>query len=157
MTYRLTCNVNKGKIKLKMNNNKKEKQVTNKKESKDYLSNKQMFAEIIECQRVGKISDKLGKMFLLISRHFSTKNNFTGYSYKKDMISAGVVSCCVAFPKFDAQKSTNPFAYFSQVVFNAFLQTLNKEKNHQKIRDKLLVEADMTPSFGYTTDSDDIE
>jgi DNA-directed RNA polymerase specialized sigma subunit len=132
-----------------MKNNKKEKTIPNKKESKDYLSNKQMYIEIIECQRIGKISDKLGKMFLLISQHFSTKKNFSGYSYRSDMISAGIVSCCVAFPKFDPQRSDNPFAYFSQVVFNAYLQTLNKEKNHQKIRDKLLVEAEMTPSFGY--------
>lgn len=125
-----------------------------KKESSDYLSNKQMLEEIVTCQEKGKISDKLGKMFVLLATHYATKPNFSGYSYKDEFVASGILACCVAFPKFDKKKSDNPFAYFTQVIHHAFLQTLNKEKNSQNIRDSLLIEHNMNPSFGYSSDKE---
>jgi len=123
--------------------------MTNKKKHKDYLSNKEMFAEIIKCQGEGIISDKLGKMFVLLCKHYATKPNFSGYTYVDEMVASGITSCCVAFNKFDGEKSKNPFAYFTMVVHHSFLQILNKEKNHQNIRDSLLLEAELNPSQGY--------
>jgi DNA-directed RNA polymerase specialized sigma subunit len=120
-----------------------------KRASSDYLSNKQMYEELIRCQLAGKISDKLGKMFLLLSKHYATKPNFSGYTYKDEMISSGVLACCVAFTKFDGNKSNNPFAYFTQCIHHSFLQVLNKERANQDIRDKLLIQAELNPSSGF--------
>lgn len=120
-----------------------------KKKDKDYLSNKEMYQEIIECQDRGAISDKLGRMFMLLSRKYATKPNFSGYSYKDELISAGITSCVAAFMKFKREKTQNPFSYFTQCIHTAFLQILNKEKRHQEIRDALLVQNDMTPSNSY--------
>jgi hypothetical protein len=123
--------------------------VMSKKKDKDYLSNKEMYQEIIECQDRGTISDKLGRMFMLLSRRYATKPNFSGYSYKDELISAGITASVAAFMKFKREKTQNPFSYFTQVIHTAFLQVLNKEKRHQEIRDSLLVANDMTPSNSY--------
>ena len=123
--------------------------MTSKKKHKDYLSNKEMCDEIMVCQEKGQISDRLGKMFLLLSKHYATKPNFSGYTYVDEMIASGTTSCCVAFNKFDGSKSQNPFAYFTQCIHHSFLQVLNKERNHQNIRDSLLLEAELEPSFGF--------
>lgn len=121
-----------------------------KKESKDYLSNKEMYAEIVICQEKNVMSDKLGKMFVLLATHYATKPKFSGYSYRDEMVDAGITACCVAFNKFNPQRSVNTFAYFTTCIHNAFLQILNKEKTQREIRDKLLLNADMNPSFGYS-------
>ena len=120
-----------------------------KKKEEGYLSNNEMFKEVIKCQLDDQISDKLGRMFMIMSRRIATKPNFSGYSYKEEMIGNGVVACCGALHKFDPDKSTNTFAYYTSIIHNAFIQILNKEKKQQDIRDALLVNQNMTPSFGY--------
>ena len=114
-----------------------------------YLTNKEFLEEIIECQTKNKMSGKLGEMFLILTKKISTKHNFSGYSYLDEMVSSGLLACCSAFNKFNKEKSNNPFAYFSQIIWTAFLQVLNKEKRHQEIRDEILVKHNMVPSYSY--------
>lgn len=118
-------------------------------QNEDYLSNKEMLEEVIKCQANGVISDRLGRMFLLLATRYATKPNFSGYSYVDEMISNAVLSCCQAVNKFDSNKSQNPFAYYTSVIHTAFIQVLNKERRHQEIRDVLLIEEDMDPSSSY--------
>lgn len=125
-----------------------------KKKNKEegYLSNREMYEEILRCQENDVISDELGKMFMIIAKRYASKPNFRGYSYVDEMISSGVVACCAALHKFDPtrSKTPNPFSYYTSVVHNCFIQILNKERRHQEIRDELLIEGNMNPSFGYT-------
>ena len=120
-----------------------------KKTDKDYISNKDMYAEVLECQKNDKISEKLGSMFMNLATRYSTKPSFVGYTYRDEMISNGVVACCAALYKFDSEKSQNPFAYYTSIIHNAFIQILNKERTHQEIRDVLLIENDYNPSNSY--------
>ena len=39
---------------------------------------------------------------------------------------------------FDPAKSKNPFAYFTQIIYYAFLRRIAKEKRQMDIRDKLI-------------------
>jgi DNA-directed RNA polymerase specialized sigma subunit len=121
-----------------------------KKKEEGYLSNQEMFKEVLKCQSNDQISDSLGKMFMIMSRRIATKPNFSGYSYKDEMIGNGVVACCAALHKFDPEKSENTFAYYTSIIHNAFIQILNKEKKQHDIRDALLVSQNMTPSFGFS-------
>lgn len=123
--------------------------MSNYKKSKDYLSNKEMFAEVMQCQETGLVSNKLGKMYMLMATRYATKPNFSGYTYKDEMINAGVVSCCAALNSFNSEKSVNTFAYFTAVIHNSFLQVLNKERKQQNIKNQLLLDAELTPSFNF--------
>ena len=49
--------------------------------------------------------------------------------YKEDMISDGVENCVQYIDNFDPAKSKNPFAYFTQIVYYAFLRRIAKEKS----------------------------
>ena len=119
------------------------------KKEEGYLSNKEMYEELVDCQIKDKVSDKLGKMFMILAKRYSTKPNFSGYSYRDEMISNGILACCSALHKFDAKRGNNPFAYYTSIVHNCFIQTLNKERKQQEIRDKLLLDENLDPSFGY--------
>ena len=58
--------------------------------------------------------------------------------YKEDMISDGVENCVQYIDNFDPAKSKNPFAYFTQIVYYAFLRRIAKEKRQMDIKDKIL-------------------
>lgn len=119
------------------------------KKDSDYISGEELYNEVLKCQQEGRVSNRLGEMFMTLAKRYGTKPNFSGYSYIDEMICSGITSCVAALHKFDANKSTNAFAYFTQIIHTSFLQVLNKEKNHQMIRDKSMVEANLTPSFSY--------
>jgi len=133
---------------------------TKKTKEEGYLSNKEMFAELIICQKQNRVSDKLGRMFMILATRYASKPNFSGYSYKSEMINSGIVACVGALHKFDSAKSENPFAYYTSVIHNSFIQILNKEKRQQEIRDRLLIDNLYNPSYTFTdkhSQSDDLE
>jgi len=119
------------------------------KNNKNYLNNKDLYEELIACQERGRMSDKLGKMFMLLAERRATHRYFNQYPFKEDLIAAGIMACCNAFMKFKADKSKNPFAFFSSVVYHAFLQTIKKEYAQKNVKDAILVNNNMNPSYGY--------
>ena len=76
------------------------------------------------------IPNYLGECIFEISNRLARKPNFSGYAFKEDMIMDGVENCLKYIEKFDGEKSSNPFAYFTQVIWFAFLQRIAKEKKH---------------------------
>ena len=122
----------------------------------DYLSNSEFLAQVISCQETGVISNRLGEMFMILATRYASRPNFSGYSYKDEMIAHALVACVASVNKFNTERSENPFAYYTQVINSAFLQILNKEKKHQNIRDKALQDANMNPSFGFDDGGGDL-
>ena len=52
------------------------------------------------------------------------------------MISDGIIDCISAVDNFDPNKTSNPFAYFTQIAWNAFLRRIHKEKKQAYIKHK---------------------
>ncbi len=119
------------------------------KPKKNYLNNRDLYDELVKCQQEGQMSDKLGRMFMLLAKKYSTHKYFNQYPYKEDLISTGTLACVNAFQKFDPNKSSNPFAFYSSVVYHAFLQMIKKEYKQKDVKDSILVEHDYNPSYGY--------
>jgi hypothetical protein len=85
-----------------------------------------------------QIPNYLGECILKIATHLSYKPNFINYSYRDDMILDGIENCINYFDNFDPSKSSNPFAYFTQIIYYAFLRRIQKEKKHSYIKNKLI-------------------
>ena len=83
-----------------------------------------------------KVSEYIGKSILLISNNLAKKPNFSGYTYKQEMISDGIIDCISAVDNFDPNRTCNPFAYFTQIAWNAFLRRIHKEKKQSYIKHK---------------------
>ncbi len=77
-----------------------------------------------------RISEYLGFCFLKIAEGQSKRKNFYGYTYREEMISDGYFDCVKYANVFNPEKTNNPFAYFSQVCFYAFIRKIGKEKKH---------------------------
>lgn len=109
--------------------------ITTKKKGEHYVTNNDLLAEIIKFKKDGKMSETLGKQLLTISAHYSTKSNFSGYTWKQDMISESVFTCVKYLKNFNPEKSTNAFAYVTQIIKNSFKLYITDQKKHSKIKD----------------------
>jgi len=85
-----------------------------------------------------RVGNYLGSCFLKIATHLSYRPNFINYMYKDDMVCDGIENCIQYIDNFDPAKSKNPFAYFTQIVYYAFLRRIAKEKRQMDIKDKIL-------------------
>ena len=87
------------------------------------------------------INDYIGECFLKIANHLSYRPNFINYTYKEDMISDGIENCLTYVANFDPEKSINPFAYFTQIIYYAFIRRIQKEKKQTTIKQKLILKS----------------
>ena len=110
-----------------------------------YINNQEFLAALLEhrervqAARAAEkdpppISSYLGDCFIKIARHLSYKSNFINYSYRDEMISDAIENCLAVVNNFDPAKSKNPFAYFTQICYFAFIRRLQKEKKCQDIK-----------------------
>lgn len=85
-----------------------------------------------------RLPDYLGKCFMQIAHRLGTRGNFSGYTYLDEMRSDGIENCIIAANNFDPDKGENPFAYFTQITWFAFLRRIDKEKKHSYIKYKTM-------------------
>ncbi len=81
-----------------------------------------------------RVPNYLGECFLKIANHLAYKSNFINYTYREEMISDGIENCITYIDNFDPDKSKNPFAYFTQITYYAFLRRIQKEKRQQQTK-----------------------
>jgi hypothetical protein len=82
------------------------------------------------------IPNYIGECFMKIAEGLSHKPNFINYTYRDEMMSDGIENCLMYFGNFDATKSKNPFAYFTQIIYYAFLRRIQKEKKQTYVKYK---------------------
>jgi len=142
-----------------------------------YVNNKEFHAalvvykENVEIAKIKglsppKITNYLGDCFLKIATHLSYRPNFVNYMFREDMISDGVENCVHYINNFNTDR-TNPFAYFTQIVYYAFLRRIQKEKKQMEIKEKIIersgydevfsVDGDHHNSSDYNTIKDNIQ
>jgi hypothetical protein len=85
-----------------------------------------------------KVPNYIGECFLKIATHLSYKPNFVNYMFRDDMICDGIENCLQYIDNFNPEKSTNPFAYFTQIIYYAFLRRIQREKKQLEIKTKIL-------------------
>ena len=83
-----------------------------------------------------RIPDYIGKCLMLIAENLSHKPNFLSYSFRDEMIADGIENCIMYFDNFDPKKSKNPFAYFTQIIYFAFIRRIHKEKKQLYVKYK---------------------
>ena len=119
-----------------------------KKKSEHYVNNKDFYQALVDynkkieeakAQNLPKprITNYIGDCFLRIANHLAYKPNFVNYMFKDDMICDGIENCVQYIHNFDIER-TNPFAYFTQIVYYAFLRRIAKEKKQLEIKSKII-------------------
>lgn len=118
----------------------------------NFIDNKELYAAFVEYRAAIDIAKEKGlpkkewppipryiaKSFLDIAEHLSMRPNFSNYIYRQDMVSDAIENCVVYAHNFDPSKSKNPFSYFTQVCWYAFIRRIGKEKRQIEICDKII-------------------
>ena len=102
---------------------------------------KEYTISINDDQELPLISEYLGSVFLKIAQRLSFRPNFINYTFKNDMISDGIENCLHYIHNFNPEKSNNPFAYFTQIIYYAFIRRIQKEKKQLYIKYKTMQSA----------------
>jgi DNA-directed RNA polymerase specialized sigma24 family protein len=78
------------------------------------------------------MTDRLADNINKIAYGLSFNSSFINYTYKDDMIGDALVKMYAAlkFKKYKFESESNPFAYFTTIAFNAFINRIKKEKKH---------------------------
>jgi hypothetical protein len=132
----------------------------NKKKNPHYVNNKEFLAAMVEFRESVKLAESNGdnrpvvpnyiaECIMKIATHLSYKPNFVNYSFREEMICDGIENCLQYIDNFNPEKSNNPFAYFTQIVYFAFLRRIQKEKKYLYTKYKATENANM---FDMTAD-----
>jgi hypothetical protein len=114
-----------------------------------YVNNKEFLQAMVEWKERCKvaasegkpqppITNYIGECFLKIANHLSYRPNFINYTYRDEMISDGIENCLQYVHNFNPEKSNNPFAYFTQIIYYAFLRRIQKEKKQSHVKNKII-------------------
>ena len=116
-----------------------------KQRSVHYVDNKEFLRAMIEwndkCEEEGEklpVTNYIGECFFKIATHLSYRPNFINYTYRDEMISDGIENCLQYVSNFNPEKSKNPFAYFTQIIYYAFLRRIQKEKKQSHVKNKII-------------------
>ena len=151
--------------------------VMTRKKTEYYVNNKEFLAAITDyrqkvhaAKEAGnsrpRVTNYIGSCFLKIATHLSYKPNFVNYMFREDMICDGIENCVQYIENFNPEKSKNPFAYFTQIIYYAFLRRIQKEKRQLEIKNKILDKSgyevafhtdDKTGSSDYNTIKENVQ
>ena len=123
--------------------------IVEEEEKSHYVDNKEFLAEMIKwkkkynaAEESGRkkppISNYIAESFLKIAEHLSYRPNFMNYPYREEMVGDGIENCLMYAHNFDPEKSKNPFSYFTQIIYFAFLRRIEKEKKQSYIKYKIM-------------------
>lgn len=115
----------------------------------NYVDNTKLYEVLVEYKRkivVAKdgnlqkprVPEYVGACLLLIAQRLATKPNFNAYPFKEEMISDALENCCMYLDNFNTDKYDNPFAYFTQIIYFAFIRRISKEKKQLYIKQKVM-------------------
>ena len=124
-----------------------------KSKGEHYVDNKAFLQAMIEwkakCKEaeednkgIPPVTNYIGECFLKIAQHLSYRPNFINYTYKDDMISDGIENCLQYCSNFNPEKSSNPFAYFTQIIYYAFIRRIQKEKKQTHVKNRIIAGSD---------------
>ena len=109
-----------------------------------YVDNKEFLKAFIEFhaerkkakeegQPEPRVPNYIGSCFMKIAEKYSHHPSFINYPYREEMVSDATENCVMYAHDFDPNRGSNPFAYFSQVAWNAFIRRINKENKNKYI------------------------
>lgn len=124
-----------------------QKEIMNTPRKKHYINNPDFLKALVDYKAACKeaqeqdkpkpaIPNYIGECFIKIAEGLSHKPNFINYTYRDEMMADGIENCLMYFENFNPDKSNNPFAYFTQIIYYAFLRRIQKEKKQLYVKYK---------------------
>ena len=125
-----------------------------KKKNKNYLNNADFHAALVEyrdvCreaesreEEVPRVPDYIARCLMSIAQGLGRSYKFNRYTFLDEMIADALENCIRYIRSFDPDRGKNPFSYFTQTVYYAFLRRINQEKKLLYVKYKLTDEVNV--------------
>lgn len=88
-----------------------------------------------------QVSNYIGECIVSIANKLANKPNFVNYPFREEMISDGIENSLQYLNNFNPKKSSNPFAYFTQIIYFAFVRRIQREKKHLATKYRIIEES----------------
>ncbi len=118
----------------------------NPKKTVNYLDNEKFKAALEEYRvlrekmhpEVPRVPEYIGSCIVKIAYGMARRPNFSGYSWKDEMIGDAIETCLKYMDRFDPNRGTSALSYFSQIVWFSFLGRIAQEKKQSKIKREMV-------------------
>jgi len=121
---------------------KKREHYINGKEMYDLLViyNKEYLTAIEQGLDKPPVSPKLAQCFVQIATRLANSWNFSGYTYKDEMIADGIIKCLDKVHRFDPAISEQSFSFFTQICWNAAIGRIKIEQHQTSVKARMIRE-----------------
>lgn len=94
---------------------------------------------LVEGKEKPSVDNFIAESIIKIANHLSYLPNFSGYTYRADFVADAIENCLTYVDNFNPEKSQNPFAYFTQICWYAFIRRIMREKKQSIIKGKYIM------------------
>lgn len=116
--------------------------------AKHYLRPGEFKEELMKAKATGVVHRRLAEMFLLLAERCSNHSWYRGYSFREDLAAEAASQLFKSFDRWNPDRPSSPFAYFTTVAMNAIKGMMNSEYKHLKGKRKLYAEAGLDYGHG---------
>ncbi len=91
-----------------------------------YLNNRDLLEEIIKSKELDELTPKALKMLMMLADRCSTRLPYNNPDDRQDCIAVAYMDLYKYWRNFNPEKSTNAFAYFTEICKRGFAKGWNK-------------------------------
>lgn len=124
-------------------------QKSGKQKPRIYVTNAQLYDALVIAHQKNEITPELADIFMKMTEKLANSYNFSGYSYIEDMKGEALVILCHNWKTFKINSNRPPFPYFTQIIYNVFIQVIQKEKKTSKLKDYYRLMNGLEPTSSY--------
>lgn len=111
----------------------------------EFLAHMKIYVEQVKEHKLAsksppQVSDYIGECLTSIANKLANKPNFVNYPFRDDMVADGIENSLRYINNFDPNKSSNPFAYFTMIIYNAFVRRIEQEKTQLATKYRMISE-----------------
>jgi hypothetical protein len=121
------------------------------KKKKKYLSNKDLYCEILYSKAKGRLTPRAAQMLMLLGKKLQSKMFYRDVDDKYDCLQEAMYSVFKFWYNFDELKGDNAFAYYSEVIKRGLAQGWNKQHKTKG------ADVEIISLTGYTSDGESFD
>jgi hypothetical protein len=112
--------------------------------SRYYIDHDEYTGEVVKFIKTQVASERLGEIWKMHVDKCASAACFKSYTYLDEMKGCALLFLVKYSKSFnpkkilDSGKAPNAFKYCTSIIHNAFIQVINKEKKHSKLKDKII-------------------
>jgi len=122
------------------------------KAKKKYLSNKDLYCELIVSKAKGRLTKEAERMLILLAKNVIRKMYYNDYNDRLDCLQSAYLDVFSNWYSFDENKGDNAFAYFTEIIKRGMAKGWNA-----RYRLKGDPDAKVISLTGYTSDGEQFE